>query len=64
MREGGVKESGPTRVGKNTKCSVSEKVSLRKRIECIEKPLYELREKVCSLESEIKKMREYIGMSE
>jgi len=42
----------------------SEKVSLRRRIECIEETLYELREKVQPLETEIKKVREYIGMSE
>ncbi len=42
----------------------SEKVSLRRRIECIEKTLYELQEKIYPLEKEIKKTREYIGMSE
>ena len=42
----------------------SEKVSLRRRIECLEKTLYELREKVQPLETEIKKVREYIGMGE
>lgn len=63
MREGGIKESGSTRV-KDIKHSASENVSLRRRIEFIEKPLFELREKVNSLESEIRKMREYIGMSE
>ncbi|MBA7571787.1 hypothetical protein ES695_16010 [Candidatus Atribacteria bacterium 1244-E10-H5-B2] len=63
MKEGGVKESGSTRV-KDIKHSVSENVSLRRRIEALEKPLYEIREKVYSLESEIKKVKEYIGMSE
>jgi len=42
----------------------SEKVSLRRRIEYLEKTLYELRGKVQPLETEIKKVREYIGMSE
>lgn len=63
MGERGIKESEPIRV-KNIKCSASEKVSLRRRIECIEKTLYELREKVQPLETEIKKVKEYIGMSE
>ncbi|GAH99282.1 unnamed protein product, partial [marine sediment metagenome] len=55
MGERGTKESEPIRV-KDTKCSASEKVSLRRRIECIEKTLYELREKVQPLETEIKKV--------
>jgi len=63
MEKRGIKKSEPIRV-KDTKYSVSEKVSLRRRIECIEKTLYELREKVQPLETEIKKVREYIGMSE
>ena len=63
MGERRTKESEPIRV-KDTKCSASEKVSLRRRIECIEKTLYELRERVQPLETEVKKVKEYIGMSE
>lgn len=66
MKEGGIKhkESGLEERTEDIKHPVSENVSLRRRIEFIEKPLFELREKVSSLESEIRKMREYIGMSE
>ena len=60
MKEEGVKESGLTRVG-DVKRPASENVSLRRRIEVLEKSLFELREKVYSLESEIKKVREQIG---
>lgn len=60
MKEGGVKESGLTRV-RDVKRPASENVSLRRRIECIEKTLYELHEKVQSLETEINKVREQIG---
>jgi len=62
MKGGGIKESRPIRV-KNVKHSASESVSLRRRIECIEKTLYELQEKIYPLEREIKEVREYIGMS-
>lgn len=62
MRGVGIKETKPIQV-KGIKNSVSENVSLRRRIEVLEKSLFELREKVCPLESEIRKVREYIGMS-
>jgi len=60
MKEGGVKESGLTRV-RDVKRPAPENVSLRRRIEVLERSLFELREKVYSLESEIKKVREQIG---
>ncbi len=60
MKEGGVKESGLTRV-RDIKRPASENVTLRRRIEVLEESLSEFREKVYSLESEIKRVREQIG---
>ena len=63
MKESRTKKESKLTRAKDAKYPQRENVCLRKRIEFLEKSLYELQEKVYPLEREIKEVREYIGMS-